>query len=189
MMLIQRMLRAARLDPDLFYQVARDDNSIRQAFLIVLIVGACPLLGGIFAGHNLLTILFLAIPSAIGAAGGWIGFSAVAQYVGDRMGGRTSFEHLLGPVGFAHTPGLLQLFGFFPGAGLAINWIAWIWGFAALTVAVREAMRIPTGKAALVTLLTMLILAIIGFVLCLLTGTTFNAVGFLLSPLRGGQPI
>ena len=39
-MLVQRMIRAARLDPDVYYELHRDRTANGQAFLVVLIVPA-----------------------------------------------------------------------------------------------------------------------------------------------------
>src|SRR5260370_1436212 len=68
-MLFERMLRAARLDPELYYELRRDGSANGQGFLVVLIAFAGALLGG-----GLPQLLYLLSPL------GWIPLLLRAGY-------------------------------------------------------------------------------------------------------------
>ena len=51
-MLVERMIRAARLDPELYNEVERDPSATGQAFAVVLIVAVCGLFGSALGGKT-----------------------------------------------------------------------------------------------------------------------------------------
>ena len=65
------------------------------------------------------------------------------------------------------------------GQGLSVGFIAWLWTSVALVVALREAMRLETGKAVATMLLTYAIVAVINFI----TGMALGAPCLLLNRL------
>jgi Yip1 domain len=165
-MLLERMIRAARLDRDLYYEVERDRNANGQAFAVVLIVAACVLIGS--AALSLQAVF----QKGICVVCGWMFWSAIAAAVGTRFGARAGFEDVIRPVAFAQTPGALQIFALVPGIGWPVVLVAWLWTMIASVVAIREALRVDTGKAALVVVATSAVVMVIG----ILTGVTFGTV-------------
>ncbi len=177
-MLLQRMVRAARLDPDLFYTLERDRSANGQAFLVVLIVAACTLLGAItpgllslfsvnvggaaFSGWFFLQTLFQICVNMIG---GWLFWTAVAAVVGMRFGGRADFEGVMRAVGFAYSPGVLYLLAFVPVVGRVIRLVVGVWIVIGMIVAVRESLHFDTGKAVLTAAVTTGILMVIGYLI------------------------
>jgi hypothetical protein len=173
-MLVERMIRAAKLDPDLYYEVQRDRMGNKQAFTVMLIVMACMI------GPALLRLGPLGLAQAFMCTiGGWVCWSAIATVVGANMGRRADFEEVLRAVGFAHSPGVLYLLALVPMLGPVPTLVAWIWTMVARVVALREVLRFDTGKAIQVVLATTAIL----FVIDLVIGLPFSGVGFLLASL------
>ena len=178
-MLVQRMIRAARLDPDVYYELHRDRTANGQAFLAVLIVLACGLISS-GAWYRPMAVIF----GAINIVGGWIFWVAIAAAVGDRLGGRADFESVLRATGFAYAPQMLQLFAIVPGLGLPFGLIGWLWSVVARVVAVREVMGFSTKQAVQTTVVTTVIVAIIQIIICKISGATLGSFGMLLSQLR-----
>jgi hypothetical protein len=172
-MLLERMIRAARLDPDLYYELERDRNANGQAFAVVLIVAACALIGSAALS------LQAAFQACVCMVGGWLFWSAIAAVVGARFGARAGFEEVMRPVAFAQTPGVLQILALVPVLGWRVGLVAWLWTMLASVIAIREALRVETGKAALVVLVTSAVVMVIG----LLTGMTFGTASLFMDRL------
>jgi hypothetical protein len=173
------MIRAARLDPDVFYELHRDRTANGQAFLVVLIVLAC---GLISSGSWYMPTAV--IYGAISIIGSWIFWVAIATAVGDRLGGRTDFESVLRATGFAYAPQTLQLFAIIPGLGMPLGLIGWLWSVVARVVAVREVMGFSTKRAIQTAVLTTVIVAVIQIAFALVSGATLGSFGWMLSHLR-----
>jgi hypothetical protein len=151
------MGRAALLHADTFEEVEADRRSIRQALLIV--AGACvaaavaryllSLQSGV-AGERLAfqVVLSLLEPLVL-----WVGGSAFALMVGATFlrGKETQsdFAEVLRTTGFAFTPALLRLLACVPPytLGFAIDLLARAWTFAAVVVAIRQALDFSTPRA------------------------------------------
>jgi hypothetical protein len=172
-MLVERMLRAARLDPQVYYELERDRNANGQAFAVVLIVAACALIGSASFG------LGLAVQRSLGMVGGWLFWSAIASVVGQRLGARAGFEEVMRPVAFAQTPGVLYLLALLPGLGWNLSLAIWLWTTIASVIAVREALRVDTRRAVAAVIITSLIVAAIHLV----TGMTLGITGLTLDAL------
>jgi Yip1 domain len=186
-MLIQRMLRAARLDPDLYYELERDRSANGQAFIVVLIGLACAVLG---AG-GLRGLLNLIAPWGWGhlievlamSIGDWLFWAYIAVLVGERFGSRADFEQVMRPVGFAYTPEVLWLLAFFPALAYPLGWVIFLWVSIGKIFAVRESMRLSIGKAVLTAFLATVIMAAIDAVFCWISGQAVSLTSIILAPL------
>ena len=186
-MLVQRMLRAARLDPEVYYELERDRSANGQAFLVVLLVLAC----GILGTAGITGLLYFLTPMGWGplieilamTIGNWLFWTYIAVLVGARYGSRADFEQVMRPVGFAATPGLLWLLAFIPGLALPIGGVVLIWTCVARIVAVRESMRLTLGKAVLTAVVTTVIIWVINVVMAFVMGGSTSLVRIILSPL------
>ena len=118
-MLLERMMRAARLDANLFEEVEADLSATSQAATVVGIVALCGGLGnGIAHGDG------RARPDSPSSAfvGGivmafvsWIAWSYITYFVGTSLfKGQATPGELLRTVGFAQTPGCLERPGVCP---------------------------------------------------------------------------
>ena len=82
---------------------------------------------------------------------------------------------LLRTLGFAATPGLIQVFGVLPGAKVPVFTVAVVWALAASVVAVRQALDYTSTRRALAVCgLSLLLSLSIAIVLGLLFGPTLS---------------
>jgi Yip1 domain len=181
-MLVERMIRAARLDPELYREVVRDWYANGQAFLVVLIAFACTLIGMGPAALLLLLSPFHLISMTVMSIGNWLFWVFIAQLVGMRWGGRSDFEQLMRPVGFAHAPGVLRVLTLVTPLALPVSLIVFLWTAVAEILAVREAMQFPLGKALGLVLMTTLVILVIDAAIGYVTGRVTGVTDLLLYP-------
>ena len=139
--LVQRMVGAARLDPRVFEEVEHDRGATPQALMVVVLVALATGIGGLgAAGAGAMGILFGAI---VGVAS-WVIWAFITYAVGTTLF-RTpetdaTWSQLARTTGFAQAPGVLRIVGFVPGIGPVVFFAASLWQFAAMVVAVRQAL-------------------------------------------------
>jgi hypothetical protein len=159
-MLFERMMRAARLDANLFEEVEHDLGATSQAATVVGIVALCSGLGSALSlamNGNVGTAVLAFIGGIIMAFIGWIAWSYVTYWVGTSMfKGVATPGELLRTIGFAQTPGVLSILSFIPVLGGIVSLVVFVWMIAAGVIALRQALDITTGQA--------VITAIIGFI-------------------------
>ncbi len=146
--MLERMIRAARLEVDLYEEVEANPNLTQEAILVVVVVTLANLLG------RLIQALFT--PASFGGAiitGVWalIGFfiwAWIAYFVGTRLfGGTADYGELIRTLGYAYTPNILGVFAFIPCLGAIVGLIGSIWALVAMVVAIRQALDFDTTRA------------------------------------------
>ncbi|RLC95328.1 MAG: hypothetical protein DRI39_00425 [Chloroflexi bacterium] len=153
--LIDSMVRAAKLDPDLYEEVEHDSSANGHALAVVVIVS---LAGGIGTGLSALIdgegSLWLLCGLLIGLGGGilgWLVWAAVTLLVGRGIFATSDTEADYGQMartlGFATSPGVLGFFGFVPFLGGLVLFVASIWRLVAGVIAVRQALDFSTWRA------------------------------------------
>jgi len=165
---IDRMIRAARLDPAVYEEVEADTEATDQAVLVVVISSVAAGLGGVFAGGFLGLIVAVVV-----ALFGWYLWSFLVYFLGTRFLAEpqthADLGQMLRTVGFAASPGIIRVFGFLPLIGPVVNLIAAVWMLLAMILAVRQALDYRgTGRAVLVCVLGWIVYLIFFFVLGLL---------------------
>jgi len=175
--LVDRMVRAARLDVNLYEEVEADLTATSQAATVVGIVAIC---GGIgngvaqaIAGHPGAAV-GLFIYQIIVAFVAWIAWSYITFWVGTSIfKGTATPGEMLRTIGFAQTPGVLNIVAFIPVLGGFIGFVAGIWALISGIIAIRQALDITTGQA----VITAIIGAIPLFLLICLSGTVLVLLG------------
>jgi hypothetical protein len=137
--LVDRMMRAARLDSNLYEEVEADTGAIGQATFVVVLSS---LAGGIGTGvHNGVAGL---LGAAIGSLVGWYIWAFLTYYIGTKWLPEPATEadtgQMLRTLGFASTPGILRIAGIVPGLGMAALVIPPLWMLCAMVIAVRQAL-------------------------------------------------
>ena len=144
---LRRMVRAALLDPTLYEEVEADRRLTWQAVAVILLAG---LGGGLATGWPRPQGVLLGVLLALA---GWSAWALVTWWIGTRVLAepqtRADVGELLRTIGFAASPGLLQVFGVVPAARLACLAIAAVWMLAAMVVAVRQALDFRSTRRAL----------------------------------------
>ena len=172
--IVNRMIRAARLDVSLYEEVEADRTATSQAAIVVAITAVAGAIGGALGGGA------GAGGAVAGVVGGilwaffyWVVWSYLTYFIGTRFfGGTATPGELLRTLGFASTPNVLQVLTFIPAVGWLVGLVASIWSLVAGVIAVRQALDFDTSKAILTTVIawviTMLPLLFLGGILAAL---------------------
>jgi hypothetical protein len=143
---IDRVIRAARLDAQLYEEVEADGAATGQAAVVVLVasVAAGIGLGGFGIGDVLLV--------AIGALIGWVIWAALTYFIGTRLlpepETQADVGQLMRTIGFASAPGVIRILAIVPGFTWFVFAVSGLWMLAAMVIAVRQALDYrSTGRA------------------------------------------
>lgn len=147
-MLSDRMVRAARLEVDLYEEVERDTQATTQALLVVVIVAVATGIGAALAPDARQGVIVPLLGGVIASVIGWLVWSIVTYWIGTAIfHGTATPGELLRTIGFAQAPGVLRVFSFIPVLGGLINLVTFVWMAVAGVIAVRQALDFDTGKA------------------------------------------
>jgi hypothetical protein len=165
------MVRAAKLDSNLYEEVEHDEGANGQALIAVLIVSMASGLGAgisaIISGDSGLWFLWgLLIGIGTGIVG-WLIWSLFAYVLGTTIfkGHETEADYgqLMRTIGFSNTPRLLSFFSFIPFLGGFISFVALVWALVAGVIAVRQALDFSTWRAIGTCIVGWLIYALLVF--------------------------
>ena len=173
--LINRMVRAARLDSNLYEEVEADTAANKQALLAVIVVS---LLSGIGSGigglvtRGGLWFIWGLLMGLVSSIVGWLAWSFVTYFIGTRLfkTAQTSatWGELLRTIGFSNSPGVLRFFSFVPYLGGVIAFGASVWSLIAGVIAVRQALDFSTGRAIATCIVGWIIYMVIVFLITIL---------------------
>lgn len=164
-----RIIRAAKLDAQLYEEVEADTGAMRQAMGVVVLssmaagVGSVAIvgLGGILVG-------------TIAALIGWYVWAYLTYFIGTKFLPEPQTEadlgELLRTIGFSSSPGLIRVFGIIPGLAGPVFLVASIWMLVAMVIAVRQALDYEStsravGVCVIGWIVQLLILVLLVFVL------------------------
>jgi len=133
------MIRAAKLDVNLYEEVEADPSSIKQALSVVILSSAAAGIGSLGK-----TGTGGMIVSIIAALAGWFIWAYITYFIGTKLLSepQTRADHgeLLRTIGFSSSPGILRVFGIIPGLFTIVNFVTGIWMLIAMIIAVRQAL-------------------------------------------------
>jgi hypothetical protein len=133
------MIRAAKLDVQLYEEVEADQGAMREAMTVVVLSAVAAGIGN-FANGGLPGF----ISGTIGALVGWYIWAFLTYFIGTRLlpepDTRADQGELLRTIGFASAPGLIRVFGIVPGLTAFVFAVAGGWMLVAMVVAVRQAL-------------------------------------------------
>jgi hypothetical protein len=134
-----RMIRAAKLDAQLYEEVEADRGAMREAMTVVVLSAVAAGIGNV-ANGGLIGI----IGGTIGALVGWYIWAFLTYFIGTRLLPEpdTKADHgeLLRTIGFSSAPGLIRVFGIIPGLTTFVFAVAGGWMLVAMVIAVRQAL-------------------------------------------------
>jgi len=136
---VDRMIRAAKLDVNLYEEVEADKSAMGQAMTVVVISSVAAGLGSI-AKVGIGGILMGTIAALIG----WYVWAYITYLIGTKIlpEPQTRADHgeLLRTIGFSSSPGLIRVLGIIPGLFWITSFVASIWMLVAMVIAVRQAL-------------------------------------------------
>ena len=136
--LTERMIRAAKLDVNLYEEVEADKAAMGQAMGVVVLSSLAAGIGSISMGViNLIVITIVALV-------GWYIWAYLTYFIGTKLlpEAQTTADHgeLLRTIGFSSSPGLIRILGIIPGLTNLVFTVAGIWMLIAMVIAVRQAL-------------------------------------------------
>jgi hypothetical protein len=173
---LQRLIGAAALDAAIYEEVEADPAATVQAAAVVLLSSLAAGVGARgFAQNTWPNVAFISIVSLMA----WACWALLTYELGARVmpEPQTSVDlgQLMRTIGFAATPGMLQVFGFIPGVTIPAFIVSAIWMLAAMVVGVRQALDYTsTARAVGVCALGWVLSMAFAFVLGLALGPTVS---------------
>jgi hypothetical protein len=157
-LLIPRMIRAAKLDVNLYEEVEHDPTTTPQAMLVVIIAAIATGIGlslrELAVGQTSLFINRL-IGGSIAALIGWLIWSFITYILGITIfktpETEATYGQLLRTIGFSASPGTIRIFTFIPGLGAFVAIAGGIWQLVAMIIAVRQALDFTSTWRAVAT--------------------------------------
>lgn len=134
-----RIIRAAKLNVDLYEEVEADKGAMGQAMGVVVLssiaAGVGTIARGGLGGMLIGTILALV---------GWYVWAYITYFIGTKFlpepQTKTEYGELLRTIGFSSSPGLIRVLSIIPGLGRVVFLVASIWMLVAMIIAVRQAL-------------------------------------------------
>ncbi len=137
--LIERMIRAAKLDANLYEEVEADSAALGQALLVVVLSSLAGGIGAVSAVGfgGIITGIIVALV-------GWFAWALVTYFIGTKILPQPQTDadlgQLLRTIGFSSSPGIIRILGIIPFLYNIVNLIASIWMLIAMVIAVRQAL-------------------------------------------------
>ncbi len=165
-----RMIRAAKLDAQLYEEVEADRGAMGQATAVVILSAVAAGIGNLAAG-GVVGILVLSVAALVG----WYIWAFLTYMIGTRLlpepATRADLGELLRTLGFASAPGLIRVLGIVPGLTDLVFMVAAVWMLIAMVIAVRQALDYEsTLRAVGVCLIGWIIQAILLWIVVSMTG-------------------
>jgi len=136
---MDRMVRAAKLDVNLYEEVEADKGAMGQAMGVVVLSSVAAGIGSI-GTMGIKGIVIGAITAIIA----WYVWAYMTYFIGARIlpepQTKADYGELLRTIGFSSSPGLIRVLAFIPGTSGIIFTIASIWMLIAMVIAVRQAL-------------------------------------------------
>ncbi len=133
------MLRAGKLDVDLYEEVEADSDATMQATAVVVISAVAAGIGTIGSGGVMGIVM-----GTISALISWYVWAFLTYWIGTRLlpepGTQADHGELLRTLGFAAAPGVIRVVGIVPGLTAISFAIAGVWMLVATVIAVRQAL-------------------------------------------------
>ena len=176
--LVSRMVRAAKLEANLYEEVESDQKATMPAMWVVIIASIAAGIGsgiaGIMSGKGPMFFLWGLLGGLAVALIGWLAWAGITYLLGTTVlkGPNTSstWGELLRTIGFAQSPGVFKVLSFVPFVGGVIAFAASIWMLIAVVIGVRQALDVSTGRAIAVCIVGWLVYFLLGLLLAFLLG-------------------
>jgi len=135
---VNRIIRACKLDVNLYEEVEADKSATLQAAGVVVLSSLAAGVGALSLGtSNFLMAPLLSLVS-------WFVWAYVVYFIGAKFFPEPTTEadhgQLLRTIGFSSAPGLIRVFGIFPNLMNIAFIVAAIWMLVAMIIAVRQAL-------------------------------------------------
>ncbi len=135
----ERMIRASRLDVQLYEEVEADPGAMGQATAVVVLSALAAGIGNLQVAGALGIVT-----GTLGALVGWYVWAYLTYFIGTRLlpepQTKSDPGELLRTIGFASAPGVVRIIGIVPGLNMLVFSVAGVWMLIAMVIAVRQAL-------------------------------------------------
>ena len=134
-----RIIRAVRLDSNLYEEVEADKGAMWQAMAVVVLSSIAAGIGLYKTGgfNGIITGTMASLIS-------WYIWAYLTYFIGTKFlpekQTQADLGELLRTTGFSSSPGLFRVFYFIPGVGVLVYLISSLWMLVAMIIAVRQAL-------------------------------------------------
>ena len=177
---LNRFIRAAKLDVELYEEVIADPLTLNQAWITVLIYCMAASWGG-FGGVGAVGANIAMITTPIGGdLWAFFTYYIVTRFLRENKAEieRTERKTVIRAMGFASAPGVVRLLGFIPGLGIVALAGASIWQIVSSTIAVRLALNFESPyRAVAACIIAWLISAFVQIMLFVVLFQAFGVSG------------
>jgi hypothetical protein len=183
--LFSRMWRAALLQSSLFEEVEADTKANNQAIIVVALVSLAAGIGrgiGAVVGGNASVTGFIwgLVGGIVSSLLVWFIFSLLCFWLGTSLfkgpNTKATLGELLRTLGFAYSPGVLNILALIPVVGGIIPFATLVWTAIAAVIAVRQACDFTTGKAVGTVIVALIIPVVLLILLGVLIGGSCAAL-------------
>lgn len=137
--LASRMLRAAKLDVDLYEEVEADKQTMGQATAVVVLSSLAAGIGTVSTGG--VAGIFIA---TLGSLLGWYVWAYMTYFIGTRFLAEPQTQadlgELLRTIGFSSSPGIIRVLAIITPLRDVVLVLALLWMLVAMVIAVRQAL-------------------------------------------------
>jgi hypothetical protein len=143
------MVRASKLEAQLYEEVETDTTALGPATLVVV-------LSGLAAGVGMISVRGFGglLAGTLVAVAAWYVWAYLVYVIGTRVvpspETKTDPGELLRALGFASAPGVIRVFGIIPFLRSFVFFVASVWMLATMVVAVRQALDYKSTARAVV---------------------------------------
>ena len=160
-----RIIRAAKLDVNLYEEVEADSEAMGQAMKVVVLSSIAAGLGTITRGGSAGIIPSILLGTLFALISGYA-WAYLTYFIGTKLLPEPQTKadpgELLRTIGFSSSPGLIRVLGIIPGLAGVVFFAASIWMLIAMVIAVRQALDYKsTFRASGVCLIGWIIQALI----------------------------
>ena len=153
--LLNRMMRAGRLDASFYEEMETEEDALAHAIMVALLTSAATGIGlglaGLLGGAGAIWFLWGLLSGFLASLVGWFAWVLITFFSGTtflRGPERASMAELTRTLGFANSPGVLRILIFMPMLGWLITLLVGFWTLASGVIAVKQTLDFDTGKAA-----------------------------------------
>ena len=172
--MVDRIVRAIRLDWTVFREIAEDRSALKEAAIIVVVVSLLSAIGGGIASGDF--VFSFLVNWLVAMLVGWIGWAVLTYFVGSLLfKGKSDIAEMMRVLGYANAPKLLGLLGFIPCIGWLIALAGWVLALIAGFIAVREAMEFDTVDAIITIAISWVVALAISLIISLILGVPMVA--------------
>ncbi len=159
-----RILRAIKLESQLYEEVEADQSALPQAIVVVVLSSLAAGIASITKGTGISII-----GNTIGTLVSWFIWSFIIFYIGTKLlpesETKSDYNELLRTIGFASAPGLLAIVGIIPFLYNFAIFVTSIWILVATVIAVRQALDYrSTGRAIIVCVIGWIIYGLLSWI-------------------------